>query len=90
MKDALLAQERDGAMLRSGSEVATRVSLDRELEMIKMVNRGIGTVRPIDEKKVFVPDSRLNVEQRSAVEFALRSHDRAIGIKGAAGTGKTL
>ena len=37
----------------------------------------------------FRVSTRLNAEQRQVVEFVLDSHDRAINLSGAAGTGKT-
>jgi len=89
LKESLLAQERQGSILRKGSEIATKQSLDREREMIRFVNNGIGAAKAIDGKKHFIPDKGLNAEQKNAVEFALHSRDLVMAIIGTAGAGKT-
>jgi conjugative relaxase-like TrwC/TraI family protein len=89
LKDRLMAQEKEGRILRRGPEIATKESLAREQEMIKTINKGIGNAKAIDEKGRFAPDMKLNQEQKDAVQFALKSRDQAINISGAAGTGKT-
>jgi conjugative relaxase-like TrwC/TraI family protein len=88
-KGVLELEESSGRMLRSGSEIATRDSLDRERQMIAAVNRGIGQFEPLGGHRQFLASDRLRPEQKQAVEFVLASRDRAVNIRGAAGTGKT-
>jgi ATP-dependent exoDNAse (exonuclease V) alpha subunit len=82
-------QESAARILRSGHEVATAVSLEREQNMIAAVNRGLGGLEPLARAHAFVVSDRLRPEQQHAVEFVLRSRDLAVSISGAAGTGKT-
>jgi conjugative relaxase-like TrwC/TraI family protein len=89
LKGAMAMQEMTGALLREGSEIATVDSLRREREMIACVNRGIGSFEPMGAGAVFISSDTLRPEQTRAVEFVLRSRDRAVAISGAAGTGKT-
>jgi len=89
LKEHLHILEAQSSILRNGSEIATKQSLDREREMIRFVNNGIGAARAIDENNLFIPDKGLNAEQKNAVEFALQSRDQAMAIIGAAGAGKT-
>ena len=89
LKETLSFQETSGAILRRGSEIATRESLKREQEMIECVNRGIGAEKAINGNGWFTPDCNLNPEQKNVIAFALNSRDSAINISGAAGTGKT-
>jgi conjugative relaxase-like TrwC/TraI family protein len=42
LKERLSVQEASGAILRRGSEMATKESLKRELQMIEYINNGIG------------------------------------------------
>ena len=85
----MAAQELGGQFLRDGSEVATLESLNRERELIACVNRGIGEVRSIGRRPGVIASDRLRPEQKQALEFVLKSRDRAVPISGAAGTGKT-
>ena len=57
--------------------------------MVAAVNRGIGRFDPLGRGNAFVASDRLRPEQKHAVEFVLASRDRAVNIRGAAGTGKT-
>jgi conjugative relaxase-like TrwC/TraI family protein len=88
LKGELHLQESMGKFLRSGREVATAASLERERNMIAAVNRGLGAFEPLGGGPLTVSD-RLRPEQKHAVEFVLQSRDRAVSISGAAGTGKT-
>ncbi|MGO9229206.1 MAG: MobF family relaxase, partial [Bryobacteraceae bacterium] len=88
LKGELHLQESTGKVLRSGREVATAASLERERNMIAAVNCGLGTFEPLGGGPLTVSD-RLRPEQKHAVEFVLQSRDRAVSISGAAGTGKT-
>ncbi|MGA3241108.1 MAG: MobF family relaxase [Bryobacteraceae bacterium] len=89
LKGELNLQESAGKVLRSGREIATAVSLERERNMIAAVNRGLGTFDPLGDTRLLVVSDRLRPEQKHAVEFVLQSRDRAVSISGAAGTGKT-
>ncbi|HLH01113.1 MAG TPA: MobF family relaxase [Bryobacteraceae bacterium] len=87
-KGVLQLDESSGQVFRAGHEIATRESLDRERQMVATVNRGVARFEPLGDGK-FVASDRLRPEQKHAVEFVLSSRDRAVNIRGAAGTGKT-
>jgi conjugative relaxase-like TrwC/TraI family protein len=89
LKGELNLQESAGTILRSGREIATAASLERERNMIAAVNRGIGGSDPLSDDRAFVVSDLLRLEQKHAVEFVLQSRDLAVSISGAAGTGKT-
>jgi conjugative relaxase-like TrwC/TraI family protein len=89
LKGTLTLQESSGAILRDRNEIATVSSLQREREMVDFVNRGIGRCERLGRGDQFVASDRLRPEQKHAVEFVLGSRDRAVNIRGAAGTGKT-
>jgi conjugative relaxase-like TrwC/TraI family protein len=89
LKRSLALEESSGAILRHGDEIATKASLRREREMIDCINRGIGACPRLGGNFWFEPAARLSPEQRQVVEFVLDSRDRAVNIRGAAGTGKT-
>ena len=90
LKGEMSVQESAARILRSGREVATAVSLEREQNMIAAVNRGLGGLEPLARAAhAFVVSDRLRRGQQHAVEFVLRSRDLAVSISGAAGTGKT-
>jgi ATP-dependent exoDNAse (exonuclease V) alpha subunit len=89
LKGTLTLQESAGKILRYANEIATAVSLRRGREMIDCVNRGIGSFDRLGGDTQFAASDRLRPEQRHAVEFVLKSRDRAVNIRGAAGTGKT-
>jgi len=89
VKGGLQLEESAGQVFRFGHEIATRESLDREREMVAAVNGGIGRFEPLGGGNAFVVSDRLRPEQKHAVEFVLASRDRAVYIRGAAGTGKT-
>ena len=89
LKSEMGVQESAGSILRSGREIATAGSLEREQDMIAAVNRGLGGFDPLGGADPFVASDRLRPEQKHAVEFVLRSRDRAVSFSGAAGTGKT-
>jgi len=89
LKGELNLQESAGSVFRSGSEIATAASLERERNMIAAVNRGLGGFEPLGDTHTLVVSDCLRPEQKHAVEFVLQSRDRAVSISGAAGTGKT-
>jgi ATP-dependent exoDNAse (exonuclease V) alpha subunit len=88
-KGVLGLEESSGAILRVGHQVATRDSLDRERQMIATVNRGIGAFDRLGGDHAFLASDRLRPEQQHAVHQVLASHDGAVSLRGAAGTGKT-
>ena len=89
IKGALRLEEASGQTLRVGHAVATRESLDREQQMIAVIDRGVGRFKSLGRSHAFVGSDRLRFEQRQAVETVLASRDRAVNLQGAAGTGKT-
>ena len=89
VKGVLQLEEVSGRIFRCGPEIATRQSLDRERAMVAAVNGAIGRFEPLGRGNTFVASDRLRPEQKHAVEFVLASRDRAVNIRGAAGTGKT-
>ena len=89
LRGALDLEQSQGSIIRAGSNLATRESLDRERSMIEVVNRGIGRFERLGGNGNFRPSERLREEQRRAVHQVLDSRDLAINLRGAAGTGKT-
>jgi conjugative relaxase-like TrwC/TraI family protein len=89
LKGLLAGQEASGEILRNGNEIATKESLRREQEMIDFINRGTDACGRLGGSMRFAPAGRLTQEQKQVVEFVLDSHDRAVNICGAVGTGKT-
>jgi ATP-dependent exoDNAse (exonuclease V) alpha subunit len=89
LKGTLAAQQLTGEVLCEGGDVATFESLNREREMIALVNRDVGALEPLGNTREFIASDRLRPEQKKAVAFVLKSRDRAVAISGAAGTGKT-
>src|SRR5205823_1828279 len=54
------------------------------------IDRGNGRHEALGaEDQVFHPDDHLSAEQKKGVGFILKSHDFAVCLQGAAGTGKT-
>lgn len=89
LKGELAFQESAGTVLRSGRDIATAASLERERNMIAAIDRGQGTFERLGGDRQFAISDQLHPEQSQAVEFVLESRDRAVSISGAAGTGKT-
>jgi hypothetical protein len=48
--------------------------------MIAAINRGVGGFEPLGAGRCFVASDSLRPEQKNAVEFVLRSRDRAVSI----------
>jgi conjugative relaxase-like TrwC/TraI family protein len=88
-KGVLRLEESSGTILRVGHEVATRESLDRERQMIAVINRGIGAFDRLGGDHAFLASDRLRPDQQHAVHQALASRDLAFSLRGAAGVGKT-
>jgi len=79
-----LTATRDGRRM-----VTTRDVLAEERSMLTFARRGRGTCRPFQMKPHEFQRTWLNAGQRKAVEHVLRSRDRVVLIRGAAGVGKT-
>ncbi len=64
LKGELGVQESAGRILRSGREVATETSLERERSMIAAINRGVGGFEPLGAGRCFVASDSLRPEQK--------------------------
>jgi conjugative relaxase-like TrwC/TraI family protein len=89
LRGTLQVEQASGALLRFGNNMATRESLDREKQIISIVDKGIGREERLGRNTRFKPAEHLRQEQKQAVEAILDSRDFAINLRGAAGTGKT-
>jgi conjugative relaxase-like TrwC/TraI family protein len=89
LKGALALHEASNTILREGDEITTVESLERERDLINVVNQGTDRLDRLGGANRFVPSDRLRPEQKQAVEFVLDSRDIAVNLRGAAGTGKT-
>jgi conjugative relaxase-like TrwC/TraI family protein len=77
----------DASLVRVGSEFSTRDILAKELFLIRSVNAGIDTLKPIAGD--YEPPSRLGPDQRKALAHVLSSPDQFTGFRGLAGSGKS-
>src|SRR5204863_867097 len=68
LKGSLAAEESSGKLLRHGKEIATVETLQREREMVEIVNRGVGACERLAATH-FDPSDRLSPEQRRVIEF---------------------
>jgi len=89
LQGSLSLERAKGALISSGDEIATHASLQRERDMIAVVNRGTDRYDRLGKGCDFEPSDKLRPEQRHAVDAVLGSRDLAINVRGAAGTGKT-
>ena len=89
LRGVLELEQSQGSLIRAGNNLATRGSLEREQRMIAAVDGGIGRYERLGGKREFIPSERLREEQLRAVRQILDSHDFAVNLRGAAGTGKT-
>lgn len=90
LKRALKTREAIDQIIRSGDEIATHASLDREREMIDLVNAFQGSLERLGrEPHDFQLSPSLTAEQRTVIKFVLDTRDRAVNVQGAAGAGKT-
>ena len=89
LQGSLSLERAKGALISSGDEIATHASLQREGDMIAVVNQGVDRYDRLGKVRDFELSDHLRPEQRRAVETVLDSRDLAINIRGAAGTGKT-
>ncbi len=78
----IIRRERDGELL-----VTTRAVRTEELQMLNFVREGRGKFAPFAKDLGSV--GKLEGEQLRAALHVLTSRDRVVGIRGAAGTGKT-
>ena len=74
-------------LVRVGAEISTRDILKAEINLLRTVNVGVGTVSPLVPR--FEGPMHLSADQRSALGHVFYSSDRITGFKGLAGTGKT-
>jgi conjugative relaxase-like TrwC/TraI family protein len=89
LKGELYREVATGSLLKVGSEMATRESVERERAMLAIVQKGLGQYARLGGTREFVVSDRLRPEQKQAVQTILDSHDLAVNLRGAAGTGKT-
>src|SRR5450432_1191359 len=89
LQGSLSLERAKGALISSGDEIATHASLQRERDMIAVVNRGLDRYDHLGKGRDFELSDHLRPEQKRAVEAVLNSRDLAINVRGAAGTGKT-
>jgi conjugative relaxase-like TrwC/TraI family protein len=90
LTNALRQREVRDEIIRAGDDIAPRASLERERDMIHLVNRGQAKYgRLAKYSNDFQVSEKLNAEQRKVIDFVLDSRDFAVNIEGAAGTGKT-
>ncbi|QDT53877.1 Multifunctional conjugation protein TraI [Caulifigura coniformis] len=83
-RQGFLFAARDGRTL-----VSTREILAEEQAMLGFARSGRGMYRPLGSGRYEFRRSWLNEGQKNAVEHVLKSRDRVVLIRGAAGVGKT-
>lgn len=76
-------------LIRAGDYLTTHEVLKEESSLIEFVRDGRGSCYQLGKRDYRITDDKLSEEQVAAVQHVLRSRDRVIGIRGAAGTGKT-
>jgi conjugative relaxase-like TrwC/TraI family protein len=89
LQGSLSLERAKGTLISAGDEIATHATLQRERDLIAIVNRGMDRFDRLGKGCDFEPSDKLRPEQRHAVEAVLGSRDLAINVRGAAGTGKT-
>src|SRR5579884_2873991 len=57
--------------------------------MVERINQSVGTFPRLGGTRAFVSSDTLRPDQKHAIQFVLDSHDGAVNVCGAAGTGKT-
>src|SRR6202167_1599050 len=73
LKGTLALEESSGLMLRDGQGIATHASLQRERDMIAVVNHGVARYDRLGKGREFELSDQLRPEQRRAVEAVLDS-----------------
>jgi len=86
VKDVLAA---DNYLLRAAGQVSTQEALDRERDLVRQLNAGVGAHDGGIGFVAFSESSHITREQRAAVEATLDSRDAVTVLRGRAGTGKT-
>jgi conjugative relaxase-like TrwC/TraI family protein len=89
LQGSLSLERAKGTLISAGEEIATHASLQRERDMIAVVNQATDRYDRLGKGRDFEASAQLRPEQRRAVEAVLDSRDLAINVRGAAGTGKT-
>ena len=89
VQGSLSLERTKGTLIGAADEIATHASLQRERDMVAIVNRGLDRYDRLGNSQNFHPSPQLRAEQKRAVEVVLDSTDLAINVRGAAGTGKT-
>ena len=89
LQGSLSLERAKGTLISAGDEIATHASLQRERDMIAVVNRGVDRYDHLGKGRDFELAGHLRPEQKRAVEAVLDSRDLAVNVRGAAGTGKT-
>jgi conjugative relaxase-like TrwC/TraI family protein len=89
LERAMREREARAEIIRAGTDIATRASLDREREMVHRVREGRNRHERMGKEPKEFDTSKLNAEQKRVVDTVLDSPDFAITVQGAAGTGKT-
>ena len=69
----------------------TQVAIEREIDTIRLMERGKGTQQPIStmERVLEICPGHLTAGQRQGIELLLTTSDRVIAWQGVAGAGKT-
>ena len=76
------------SLLHADGKVTTRASLDLERALVAQLNADAGTLTELGYL-TSAAGEKLSAEQRIAVDSLLKSGDRAVVLRGRAGTGKT-
>jgi len=89
LQGSLSLERSKGTLIAAGDEIATHTSLQREHDIVAVVNRGVDRYDCLGKSRGFEFSENLRPEQRRVVEAVLDSRDLAINVRGAAGTLKT-
>jgi conjugative relaxase-like TrwC/TraI family protein len=76
------------SLLHADGKVTTRAALDLERALVAQFNANAGTLPELGYL-TSAAGEKLSAEQRTAVDSLLKSGDRAVVLRGRAGTGKT-
>lgn len=69
--------------------ITTQQVIDEEKRMLAFARSGRGACRPMNPGRATFNREWLNAEQKAAIRHVLKSRDRVVLIRGAAGAGKT-
>ena len=87
IKEALVG-DGHSSLLHADGKVTTRAALDLERALVAQLNHAAGTLTELGYL-MSAAGEKLSKEQRTAVSQILNSGDRAVVLRGRAGTGKT-